>query len=63
MKYRNQIKSVIIQNGVTTIGVNAFKNCIGLKEVTILASITEIGSGAFNNCSGLETITILGLGI
>ena len=45
--WENQIKSVIIENGVTGIGKLAFANCPELRTVTIPRSVTEIGSGAF----------------
>ena len=41
---------------VTTIGVNAFRNCNGLTSVVIPSSISRIGSYAFYQCSGFNTI-------
>lgn len=56
--YYSRLKSVSIPNTVTTIGNNAFYDCMGLVDITIPNSVTTIGSYAFNNCSGLLGITI-----
>ena len=52
------IKSVVIEEGVTSIGFAAFYDCKALTSVTIPSSVTSIGYGAFLNCSGLASITI-----
>ena len=49
----NYITSVIIENGVTSIGYNAFKDCINLTSVTIPDSVTSIDDYAFSGCSSL----------
>lgn len=43
---------------VTSIGMDAFNNCISLTSVTIPESVTSIGEGAFDGCSSLTTVTI-----
>ena len=55
---KDQIKSVVINDGVTRIGNNAFSACTGLTSVTIPDSVTSIGSYAFDGCTGLTNITI-----
>ncbi len=55
---RTNIKSVIIENGVTTIGEYAFYYCTGLTSVTIPNSVTTIGQYAFSNCTVLTSVTI-----
>ena len=55
---RSLIKSVVISDGVTSIGYGAFYNCSSLTSVTIPDSVTSIGSGAFENCSSLTSVTI-----
>ena len=55
---KKQIKSVIINDGVTSIGDSAFSSCSGLTSVTIPDSIISIGDSAFSSCSGLTSITI-----
>jgi len=56
--YRSSIKKVVINNGVTSIGYEAFIDCSGLTSVTIPNSVTSIGSGAFSGCYGLTSVTI-----
>ena len=52
------IKTVIIEDGVTSIGKYAFYNCTGLTNVTIPDSVTSIGSYAFFGCTGLTSVHI-----
>ncbi len=52
------IKTVVIEQGVTSIGSEAFYGCTGLASVTISDSVTTIGSRAFYFCSGLTSLTI-----
>ena len=56
---RDKIKSVVIQNGVESIGEHAFSAC-SLKSVTIPGSVTSIGSSAFHTCIELTSVTIPG---
>ena len=49
--YQNtNIKSVIIENGVTSIGDGVFQGCTSLRSVTIPDSVTSIGDDAFYGC-------------
>ena len=54
----DDIKSVVIGDGVTSIGDGAFKHCINLASVTIPDSVTSIGNNAFDGCRNLESVTI-----
>ena len=56
--YFSEVENIVIEDGVTSIGVNAFGFCASLTTVTIPASVTSIGMSAFYNCSGLTTVTI-----
>ena len=56
--YQVDIKTVIIESGVTIIGAKAFENCVNLSSVTIPASVTSIGNSAFNGCTSLSSIII-----
>ena len=55
---RKNIKNVIINNGVTSIGNFAFHGCENLINITIPDSVTSIGLCAFEYCSSLTNITI-----
>ena len=52
-QHRQDLTSIIIQDGVTSIGEGAFRGCSSLTSVTIPASVTSIGEGAFRGCSSL----------
>ena len=52
------LESVIIGNGVTTIGDSAFEYCTSLESVTIGNGVTTIGYGAFYGCTSLTSVTI-----
>ena len=56
--YNPDIKQVIINNGVTSIGHLVFEHCSSLTNVTIPDSVTGIGYGTFSCCSELKSITI-----
>lgn len=56
--YIDDIKSVVIGDGVTTIGSHAFKDFTGLTSAAISNSITIIGNSAFYNCVSLKELTI-----
>ena len=53
----DMIKTVSIENGVTSIGKYAFDYCSNLTSVTIPNSVKSIGDSAFRSC-GLTSITI-----
>ena len=55
---REQIVSVVIEEGVTYIGYSAFEKFINLTSIEIPNSVTEIGWSAFADCSSLTEITI-----
>ena len=55
---KESIYNVVIEDGVTSIGSNAFSGCSGLTSVTIPDSVTSIGDEAFACCSGITGITI-----
>ena len=50
--------SLIIPDGVVSIGESAFEDCDGLFSVTIPNSVESIGDSAFSDCTGLTSITI-----
>ena len=52
------IKTVVIEEGVTSIGDYAFFDCSGLTSIEIPNSVTSIGYAAFRDCTGLTSIEI-----
>lgn len=56
--YINDIKSVDICNGVTSIGMYAFYGCRNLTSVTIPNSVTSIAPFAFRGCYNLVSIDL-----
>ena len=60
MDYAENITTIIIENGVTTIGSRAFSDFAQLTDVTIPVSVTSIGANAFANCSSLVQTTYSG---
>ena len=57
-KYRSNIKTAKIYDGVTNIGEWAFDGCSSLTSITIPDGVTSIGQRAFYGCSSLTSITI-----
>ncbi len=56
--YKNQIKTIVIEQGVETICPNAFSGCGNLTSATIAGSVDYILAGAFNRCTQLQDLTI-----
>lgn len=54
---RNEIKTVIFDEGVTSIAAAAFKGYENLSEVILCGTITDIGASAFENCGNLKFVT------
>ena len=52
------IKTVTIEDGITSIGDCAFYGCSGLTELTLPNSVTSIGDYAFSGCSGLTELIL-----
>ena len=56
--FKDDIKTIIVNKGVTTIGDCAFAHCDSLTGVTIPDSVTTIGISAFYDCDSLTSVTI-----
>ncbi len=56
--YYVYIETVIIEEGVTSIGSGAFFDCFCLRRVEIPESVTSIGNYAFDGCHDLEAMTL-----
>lgn len=55
---REGITSVVIPEGITSIGANAFSGCTSLESVIIPEGTVEIGDNAFFGCSALLGVSI-----
>ena len=56
----HEIKEVLIQDGVTSIGKLAFRECKNLSHVSIPESVTSIGGMAFSVCNALTEVELPG---
>ncbi len=56
----DNIVSLTLGNGVTSIGSNVFRWCTNLTSITFPSSLTSIGSDAFLATYGFKSITYLG---
>ena len=50
------IETVIIEDGVTAIGDNAFTDCVNLTMIMIPDSVTDMGHDAFAGCTSLRDV-------
>ena len=56
--YNEQIKTVIVKSGVTSIGTYAFFGCGALTQVDIADTVRSIGNYAFYNCWVLSNVVL-----
>ena len=54
----DSLTSIILPEGITSIGNKAFSRCSGLTSITLPSSLTSIGSHAFDSCDGLTSIDL-----
>ena len=52
------IRTLVIADGVTSIGAWAFNGCGDLSSVTIPGSVKSIGNYAFYNCKAIESLSL-----
>lgn len=57
-KDRGDIRRIVVQKGVTTIGDYAFYGCKNVTSVTLPDTVTQIGKLAFYGCENLNTLTV-----
>lgn len=50
------LESIVLPEGLTTIGPMAFRECTSLKSITFPDSLTSLGSSAFQGCTNLTTV-------
>jgi len=58
--YKDSIKTVIVEKGVTAVSEYAFYQFPALETVKIAGSVTAIGSNAFYSCTNLSTVEYYG---
>ena len=58
--FKDSIQSIVIKDGVTSIGEYAFSDCTSLTSIKIPNSVTAIAVHAFENCLNLVSITYCG---
>ena len=56
--YREILKNVTMAEGITTVGCNAFYDCVNLTSVVIPKSVTAIKDYAFTHCNELTEVDI-----
>ncbi len=54
--FEKTITSIVIPEGVTTIGAGAFQNCTSIESITLPSTLTSIGDKAFYNCINLKEV-------
>ncbi|MBR6513579.1 MAG: leucine-rich repeat domain-containing protein [Clostridia bacterium] len=54
--YRSEIKSILVQHGVTGVGKNCFVSLNQVTAVTLSYTVARIGESAFNSCTALPSI-------
>ena len=57
-EHKDRVVCVVIEDGVTTVGADAFNGLKKLTDVILSDSVTKIGSNAFKNCNKLANIKI-----
>lgn len=56
--FLEDIKEIIIPEGITSIEENAFKGCTNLTTVILPGSLKHIGRNAFVDCKSLKTTVL-----
>lgn len=55
---RADIRKIVVQNGVTSIGNYAFYGCENVTSVALPSTVTQIGKLAFYGCRNLSSLTL-----
>ncbi len=55
---RSTVKTVVVEQGITEIGNNAFNKFSSLTSVSLPETVTRIGSGTFDSCTSLRRIVL-----
>lgn len=57
-KKTNEIRSIEIENGITTLGVGLFYDLPKLEKVSLADSVTQIKADCFSGCDRLESVLL-----
>ena len=60
---REEITRIVVNEGVASIGENAFSACHNVSDVSIADSVVNIGSGAFNGCPTFDEVMPVDVGV
>ena len=55
---REGLKSVVMDNTITSVGERCFGGCTNLESIVISSNLTSVGFGGFDQCTALKNITI-----
>jgi len=56
-KFSNEVKNVVVKDGVTSIGDGVFSCFNGMTSAILPDSVTSIGTSSFVNCANLTSVT------
>lgn len=56
--YKNSVRSVIIGEGITSVGKCAFYECVNITSVSLPTTLVTIGAHAFYGCGSLDDLTV-----
>ena len=56
--YEKEIKTVVLTNGITSIGAYAFYNCDAIESVTVPGSVKTLNKSAFSSCQNIKTVVL-----
>jgi hypothetical protein len=56
-RFRDQVKTITLPEGLAYIGAYMFEGCNQVKEIILPSTVTAIGEGAFLNCTAIRSIT------
>ncbi len=57
--FTDKLRSVEIEEGVTSLSYRLFKDCVNLRSVSLPSTLSKIGASAFSGCTTLDSVTIL----
>ena len=59
---RAALKEIVVDNGITKIGANAFNGCAAVEKLSVPANTDEYGANAFKDFAALNTVVLTGIG-